>query len=122
MSKILIVEDDNFLLEMIVKVCQKDDFDVSISIDGEDALQKIQNETFDLVLLDLILPKLHGLELLEKLKNEGNNTPIIVLSNLYDQESVDKAKELGAKDYIVKAQSTPQEIVERVKTFLLEKI
>lgn len=120
MAKILLVEDDNFLLEMLVKESKKKGFDILISTDGEDALEKIKNEKFDLVLLDLVLPKLHGLELMKKLKDENNTTPIIVLSNLYDKESVEKATSYGAKEYIVKAQSTPEKIIQKVKSFLTE--
>lgn len=121
MSKILIVEDDKFLLEMVSKAGIKEGFDIEFAVDGEEGLLKIETEKFDLVLLDLILPKLHGLELLKKLRDENNNIPVIVLSNLYDQESIDSAKSLGVKDYIVKAHSTPSEIINKVKTFLLEK-
>lgn len=120
MSKILIVEDDNCLLEMLVKISIEEGFSIEIAVDGEAGLEKIGNGSFDLVLLDLVLPKLHGLDLLKKLKEENNTTPIIVLSNLFDQESMDKATALGAKDYIVKAQSTPREIVQKVKNFLSE--
>ncbi|MDP6387924.1 MAG: response regulator [Candidatus Pacebacteria bacterium] len=121
MSKILIVEDDNFLLEMLIKESKKEGFDIEISTDGEDALKKIKSDSFDVVLLDLILPKLHGLDLLEKTKDITNAPPIIVVSNLYDKESIDKATSLGAKDYIIKVQSTPENIIKKVKTFLAEK-
>lgn len=118
MSKILIVEDDNFLLEMLAKASVEEGFNIEIAVDGEAGLEKIKNDSFDLVLLDLVLPKLHGLELLKKLKEENNTTPVIILSNLYDQESVDTATSLGAKDYIIKAQSTPENIIQKIKTFL----
>lgn len=118
MAKILIVEDDSFLLEMLAKESKKAGFDINISTDGEDALEKIKSGGFDLVLLDLVLPKLHGFELLEKVKDDENTPPIIVVSNLYDKKSIDKAKSLGAKDYIIKAQSTPENIIKKVETYL----
>jgi DNA-binding response OmpR family regulator len=118
MTKILIVEDDNFLLEMLAKASTEEGFNIEIAVDGMAGLEKIKNDSFDLVLLDLVLPKLHGLELLKKLKAENNTTPVIVLSNLYDQESVDAATTLGAKDYIIKAQTTPENIIKKIKTFL----
>ena len=121
MAKILIVEDDNFLLEMLSKASSDEGFDIEIAVNGEEGLEKIESGSFDVVLLDLILPKLHGLELLKRLRANNNQTPVIILSNLYDQESIDKAKAFNVKDYIIKAQSTPGEIIEKVKTFLSEK-
>ena len=118
MAKILIIEDDNFLLEMLTKTSTQEGLDIKIAVDGEAGLANIKAEKFDLILLDLILPKLPGLELLKQLRDEGDNTPVIVLSNLYDKESIDLAKSLKIKDYIIKAQSTPKEIIEKVKTFL----
>ena len=118
MAKILIIEDDNFLLEMLTKTSTQEGLDIKIAVDGEAGLANIKAEKFDLILLDLILPKLPGLELLKQLRDEGDNTPVIVLSNLYDKESIDLAKSLKTKDYIIKAQSTPKEIIEKVKTFL----
>ncbi len=106
---------------MLIKESKKEGFDIEISTDGEDALKKIKSDSFDVVLLDLILPKLHGLDLLEKTKDITNAPPIIVVSNLYDKESIDKATSLGAKDYIIKVQSTPENIIKKVKTFLAEK-
>jgi DNA-binding response OmpR family regulator len=121
MSKILIIEDDNFLLEMLSVAGTQEGFNIEIATDGEAGLEKIRKGNFDIVLLDLILPKLHGLELLKELRAENNMTPIVVLSNLYDQESADTAKSFGVKDYIIKAQSTPQEIIQKIKILLSEK-
>lgn len=118
MSKILIIEDDNFLLEMLAKTSIAEGLDIEIAVNGEEGLEKIESGKFDLILLDLVLPKMHGFEVLTKLKEDNNPTPVIVLSNLFDQESIDKATALGAKDYIIKAQSIPKDIVQKVKTFL----
>jgi DNA-binding response OmpR family regulator len=121
MNKILIVEDDTFLLKMLSKESVQKGFSIEIAVNGEEAYEKIKSGNFDLVLLDLLLPKLHGLDLLRKLKGENNVTPIIVLSNLYDQESINTAMSLGVKEYIIKAQNTPENIIQKVKTFLLKK-
>lgn len=121
MSKILIIEDDNFLLEMVVKAGKQGGFDIDIAVNGEEGFTKAKNGDYDLILLDLILPKMHGLELLKKLRSEKITTPIIVLSNLYDKETIDTANSLGIKDYIIKAQSTPSEIIEKVKIILNKK-
>lgn len=121
MSKILIIEDDNFLLEMVVKAGKQGGFDIDIAVDGEEGFTKAKNGDYDLILLDLILPKMHGLELLKKLRSENIMTPVVVLSNLYDKETLDTADSLGIKDYIIKAQTTPSEIIEKVKIILNKK-
>lgn len=121
MFKILIIEDDNFLLEMVVKAGKQGGFDIDIAVDGEEGFTKAKNGDYDLILLDLILPKMHGLELLKKLRSENIMTPVVVLSNLYDKETLDTANSLGIKDYIIKAQTTPSEIIEKVKIILNKK-
>lgn len=121
MSKILIIEDDNFLLEMVVKAGKQGGFDIEIATDGEEGFEKTKNGDYDLILLDLILPKMHGLEFLKKLKSENITTPVVVLSNLYDKETLDMANSLGIKEYIIKAQTTPSDIIEKVKIILNKK-
>ena len=118
--KILIIEDDNFLLSLIVEKFIQLGFDAEASTDGEDGLNKILNNKYDLVLLDMILPKMDGFKILEEIKkNESlKKMPIIVASNLYDKNDIDKAFSLGAADYIIKAYNSPENIVDRVKTFL----
>lgn len=121
MSKILIIEDDNFLLEMVVKAGKSGGFDIDIAVNGEEGFEKTKTGDYDLILLDLILPKMHGLDFLKKLRSEKINTPVVVLSNLYDKETLDTANSLGIKDYIIKAQTTPSEIIEKVKIILNKK-
>lgn len=120
MSKILIIEDDNFLSSLIVEKFMKLGFEVDSAPDGESGLNKIISNKYDLVLLDMILPKMEGFKVLEEVKkNESlKGLPIIVASNLYDKNDIDKAVSLGAKDYIIKAYNSPENIVEKVKLFL----
>ena len=120
MSKILIIEDDSFLSSLIVEKFMKLGFEVDSAMDGEAGLNKIINNKYDLVLLDMILPKMEGFKVLEEVKkNESlKNLPIIVASNLYYKNDIDKAVSLGAKDYIIKAYNSPENIVEKVKLFL----
>ena len=122
MAKIIIVEDDPFLLSILAEKFKEADFDIETAIDGEDGLNKIKSSNFDLVLLDMVLPKIDGFKILEELRdgNQAKKTPVIVLSNLYDKNSIDKAILLGAKDYIVKAYNTPEEIVFKIKSFLVK--
>lgn len=119
-KKILLIEDDKFLRELIVKKLIKEGFIVLEANDGEEGLTKISQEKPDLVLLDLILPGVDGFELLQKAQEDPfiKNVPIIVLSNLGQKEDIDRCMKSGAVDYLIKAHLTPIEIVEKVKKAL----
>lgn len=120
MAKILIIEDDKFLRELIVQKLLKEGYDVTEGFDGEEGLKKLNEEKPNLVLLDLILPGIDGFEVLQKAKQnpETANIPILVLSNLGERESMEKGLKLGAADFLVKAQFTPGEIISKIKTLL----
>jgi DNA-binding response OmpR family regulator len=120
MSKILVVEDDRFLRELIVKKLSQEGFEVDFAVDGEDGLTKIKEGKPDIVLLDLILPTIDGFEVLRKLKEEDivPSLPVIILSNLGQREDIEKGLSLGAADYLVKAHFTPDEIVQKIKSIL----
>jgi DNA-binding response OmpR family regulator len=120
MAKLIIVEDDPFLLSILAEKLKEAGFDIETAIDGEDGLNKIKSGSFDLVLLDMVLPKIDGFKILEELRDGSQikKIPVIVLSNLYDKNNIDKAILLGAREYIVKAYNTPEEIVFKIKSFL----
>lgn len=120
MKKILIVEDDKFLRELIIRKLSEEEFDVIEAIDGEDGIKKIKEEKPDLVLLDLILPGIDGFEVLSKMKEDSSlgSIPVVILSNLGQREDVERGMKLGAVDYLVKAHFTPGEIIEKVKSVL----
>ncbi len=120
MAKLIIVEDDPFLLSILAEKLKEAHFDIETAIDGEDGLNKIKSGNFDLVLLDMVLPKIDGFKILEEIRNGSQikKIPVIVLSNLYDKNNIDKAILLGAREYIVKAYNTPEEIVLKIKSFL----
>lgn len=119
-KKILVVEDDRFLRELIIKKISKEGFEVVSAVDGEDGIKKIKEEKPDLVLLDLILPGIDGFEVLSQMKEdpEIKSIPVIILSNLGQKEDVEKGIKLGAQDYLIKAHFTPGEIIEKVKANL----
>lgn len=119
-NKILIIEDDHFLLSLIVEKFIKSGFDAETAVDGEEGLNKILKNKYDLILLDMILPKIDGFKILEEVKKNQSlkNLPIVVASNLYDKNDIDRAVSLGARDYIVKAYNSPEDIVNKVKAFL----
>ncbi|MCL5010914.1 MAG: response regulator [Patescibacteria group bacterium] len=120
MSKILIIEDDTFLRELMKRKTQEAGFEVIESVDGESGVKAAKEQKPDLVLLDLILPGVNGFEVLAALKEDvaTSDIPVLILSNLGQQEDIDKAMRLGAADFMIKAHFTPNEIVEKAKQIL----
>lgn len=115
--KILVVEDDPFLQKALVTKFEKEKFEVSSSLDGNDAVEKGKLKP-DLILLDLMLPKKSGFEVLAEYKKflDPQKTKIIILSNLGQKDDIQKGTELGALDYIVKAEAKIDDIVKKVKS------
>jgi len=122
-DKILIIEDDKFLRELIAKKLLKEGFEIEEAIDGEEGLRKIKEAKPDLVLLDLILPGIDGFEVLKNIKEDPKLSliPVVILSNLGQRDEVEKGLSLGAVDFLVKAHFTPEEIIEKIKTVLAKK-
>ncbi|GAI44906.1 unnamed protein product [marine sediment metagenome] len=120
MKKILIIEDDKFLRELIAQKLIKEDFEVSEAVDGEEGIKKIKEEKPDLILLDLILPGIDGFEVLARMKKESTlaSIPVIILSNLGQKDDVEKGLKMGAVDYLIKAHFTPGEIIDKIKAAL----
>jgi two-component system phosphate regulon response regulator PhoB/two-component system alkaline phosphatase synthesis response regulator PhoP len=119
-KKILIVEDDEFLRSLAAKRLEKDGFGVKDAVDGEAALKAIEGDKFDLILLDLLLPGTDGFTVLEKGRAmpNGKDVPIVVFSNLGERADIEKAKKLGATDFMVKANFTLDDIVSKIHTLL----
>jgi len=118
--KILIIEDDSFLSEMYSEKLIQEGFETEIAFDGEQGLKKIEKVKPDLVLLDIVLPKMDGFEVLKKVKenDELKNIPVILLTNLGQKNEVEKGLSLGADEYIIKAHFTPTAVVSKVKEIL----
>ena len=119
-KKILIIEDDKFLRELIVKKLVKEGYEISEAVDGEEGVKKVKEEKPDLVLLDLILPGIDGFEVLSRTKEDPalSQIPVIILSNLGQKEEVERGLGLGAIDYLIKAHFTPGEIIEKIRAIL----
>jgi len=119
-KKILLVEDDKFLSEMYSTKLAESGFDVETAFDGEEGLKKAAEFQPDLILLDIVLPKKDGFEVLKelKLKEELKKIFVIALTNLGQKEEVQKGFDLGANDYIIKAHFTPTEVVAKAKKLL----
>ena len=120
MKKILIIEDDKFLRELLTQKLLKKNFKVLEALDGEEGIKNIKKEKPDLVLLNLILPGIDGFEVLSKMREDPvlSTIPVIILSNLGQKEEVEKGFKLGAVDYLIKAHFTLGEIIEKVKNTL----
>lgn len=121
MSKVvLLVEDNDFIRNMYQLKLAKADLMVVEAVDGKMALDKLEQQKPDIVLLDLMMPNVGGIEVLKALKKKNliPNLPVIVLTNVMDPQTVAQAKELGARDYIVKTDLTPSQVVEKLEPFL----
>lgn len=124
MGKILLIEDDHFLSSLLRTKFQKEGFEVFYAADGDEALNilKTTKDKIDIILLDLILPKKSGFEVMEEIRNDPqlqySNIPMVVISNLGQPEDVEKAKNLGAMAYFVKAKTSINDLIEKVKEFI----
>ncbi len=119
-QKILIVEDDTFLAGIYANKFEREGFNVVLAVDGEAGLKSAKKELPDIILLDILLPKLDGFEVLQQLKadNALHDIPVVLLTNLGQKEDVDKGLKFGAADYLIKAHFMPAETVEKVKKVL----
>lgn len=118
--KVLIIEDDTFLLQMYSTKLELEGFEVINATDGEKGLRQAKKEQPDLILLDLILPKKDGIALLEELKQDPSTSsvPVIILSNIGQKEKIDRCFALGAADYMIKAHFIPSEVINKIKQTL----
>ena len=116
MKKILIVEDDQPTIEAMAFILNKRSIRADTALNGEEAIERLKKEKYDLVLLDLLLPKKNGFEVIKAVKTNGfsKNAKILVFSNLGQKEDIEKAMALGADDYIIKADTGINKLVERI--------
>lgn len=116
---IIVIEDDEILAKVLATELQDAGFEVAQAFDGEAGLALVQSKQPDLVLLDLILPKKSGFEVLEELKKSPatKDIPVIILTLLGEDQDIKKGLALGANDYLVKSQHAVGEIVEKIKHF-----
>lgn len=121
-KKILVVEDDQYIRELYIDILLDEGYDVEHAVDGEEGYQKMHAGGYDLVLLDIMLPKMDGIKILEKLKNETPpvtpNGAVMVLSNLGQETIIANAISLGARGYLIKSDHTPDQVIFKVKEYL----
>lgn len=117
---VLLIEDDLFLLGMYANKLALKNFTVIIAEDGEKGLKLAKQELPDIIILDIILPKKNGLEVLKELKisKATSKIPVILLTNLSQEEEIKKGFALGAKSYLIKAHFTPEDVVEEIRKVL----
>lgn len=117
---VLLVEDNDFIRNMYQLKLAKNNIEVIEAVDGAMALAKIGEHKPDVVLLDLMMPNVGGIEVLRELKKQGitPDLPVVVLTNVMDQATIEEAKKLGARDYIVKTDLTPSQVLEKISPFL----
>lgn len=114
--KVLVIEDDQFLRDLLSTKLERENFDVATAMDGPEALEKIQEVKADIVLLDIILPGIDGFEILKRMKSSPSHKsiPVVLLSNLGQEADVERGKALGANDYLIKSNFTIDEIIEKI--------
>lgn len=120
MSKVLVVEDDKFLGMAYKVTMEKAGFEFKIATDGEEAIEVLKTWVPDIILLDLIMPRKDGFATLEDIKKDDrlHRIPVIVTSNLGQKEDFDRALAMGAKGFIIKSNSSPDEIVARIHSII----
>jgi len=121
-AKILIIEDDRFLIKLYANKLRRDGFEIMEAISGEEGLNKILREKPDLVVLDLVLPQKSGFEILSEIKMnpETKNIPVIILSNLGQETDIKKGLSLGAVAYLIKTDFSINQLPEIVKEHLVK--
>ena len=120
MKKILIIEDEKILAEMYREKLEMEGFKVALASDVKEGIEIAKKEKPDLILLDILLPVENGISFLKKQKNdqEISKIPVIAFSNYDNPETKKEAKELGVKEYLIKTNYTPTEIIEKIKSYL----
>jgi len=115
---ILVVDDDEYIRELYEEVLKDAGFTVDIAVDGQDGYDKITSTHYDLVMLDIMMPKLDGVQLLKKLADENIHPHVVLLTNLAHDPVMKEGKSLGALAYLIKADMTPDQLVEQIKRYV----
>ncbi|MDD5693400.1 MAG: response regulator [Patescibacteria group bacterium] len=119
-AKVLIIEDDRYISKMYQLKLSLDGMDVQVADNGRIGVEKVKEFKPEIILLDILMPELDGYEVLKIIKNdsETKNIPVLILSNLGQEDHIQKGLQLGAAGYIVKSQYTPSKVVDKIKEVL----
>jgi len=120
MKKILFIEDESVLQKTFERALRAEGYDMISALDGESGLKLAQTQNPDLILLDIVLPKLNGFDVLKRLKRDPKTKeiPVIILTNLERMSDIDIALELGATTYLVKVNYSLEEVIKKIKKTL----
>ena len=120
--KILIVEDDNFVAEVYLAKLTEMGYEAILAQNGEEGLVALKKDKIDMILLDILMPIMNGMEMLEEIKKneEWKNIPVILLTNVGEKESIQKVREMGVKNYLIKSHFTPAEVIEKIESVFKE--
>jgi CheY-like chemotaxis protein len=116
-KRILIIEDEEILMNLLQRKLIQEGYEVSIARDGDEGLKSMKEASPDLILLDILMPRMGGIEVMEAMQKDGDlkSIPVVIISNSGQPVEIDKAQKLGAKDWLIKTEFDPQEVVEKVK-------
>ena len=119
-KKILLIEDEELIITLLQRKLEKEGYKVFVARDGVEGMEKVRKETPDIVLLDIVMPRMGGLEVLEELRRDKKlrSIPVIVISNSGQPVELDRAKKLGARDWLIKTEFDPKEVISKVKNQL----
>jgi len=115
-KKILLIEDEQIIVDLLQRKLTEEGYNVALAKDGEEGIKAMKAEKPDLILLDIVMPKMGGLEVMEEMQKNPDlkRIPVIIVSNSGQPIELDRAKKLGAKDWLVKTEFDPQEVIEKV--------
>lgn len=120
MEKILLIEDEELIIRLLSKKLAAIGYDVSLAMDGREGLEKIKQIVPDLVLLDIVMPRMGGFEVMAEMKKDEKiaGIPVIIISNSGQPLELERAKELGAVDWLVKTEFDPKEVAEKIQKYI----
>ena len=124
MKKILIAEDDFFIRDIYSKVFSLAGYEVQVAVDGVDAIEKIKMQPYDMILLDIMMPRMTGIDVLKNVRSMEapiKDIPVFIITNLGQQNVIEEAFKMGMDGYIIKSQVTPQQIVNEINTYFSTK-
>jgi len=117
-KEVLIVEDDNFVAEVYFAKLTEMGYEAILAQNGEEGIAALKKHKIDLILLDILMPIMNGVEMLEEIKksDDWKNIPVILLTNVGEKESIQKVRDMGVKNYLIKSHFTPAEVIEKIES------